>query len=202
METVILIVAALVLFALVALWPRAADAHCDTVDGPTVADGRAALSSGNLNHALKWVRPEAEVELREVFDMVLRVRGLGGDAAIVADRLFLETLVRLHRAGEGAGFDGLKPSGTPVDPVVVAADAALAAGSTDPLVGLVPDIRLDELQQRLQHAVALKDFPVDDVAAGRRFLAAYVAFVHSIEGEDDGSGGHPHGGHDAHALRL
>lgn len=189
----LLLAAAFAAFALIVFWPRAAAAHCDTLDGPAVADGRAALATGNLNHALKWVGEDAEPELREVFEACLRVRALGGDATTVADRLFLETLVRLHRAGEGAGFDGLKPQGTAIDPVVIAADTAIATGSIDSLIGLVPADRLPELDHRLHAALALKDHPLDDVIAGRRYIAAYVAFFTYAEGEDHG---HEHGQHE------
>lgn len=193
--TPLIALAALALFTLIVVWPRTADAHCDTLDGPAVADGRRALVTGNLAHALKWIPTEAEAELREVFDACSRVRTQGGDATTVADRLFLETLVRLHRAGEGAGFDGLKPSGTRVDPVVVAADAAIAAGSLAPLVGLVPDDRLPQLDRLLHAALALKEFDADDVAAGRRYIAAYVEFFMFAEGEEH----EHHAGHDHHA---
>jgi hypothetical protein len=111
----------------------------------------------------------------------------------VADRLFLETLIRLHRAGEGAGFDGLKPSGALLDPVVEAADTAIATGSIDPLIGLVTPDRLDELQHRLDAALAARDFPVDDVEAGRRYIATYVAFFTYAEGEEHHHGDHEHG---------
>ena len=39
--------------ALARLIVQPADAHCDTEDGPAVTDGRRALASGNINHALK-----------------------------------------------------------------------------------------------------------------------------------------------------
>ncbi len=202
MDAVVLLVA-LGLFAIIALWPRRADAHCDTMDGPAVADGRRALTSGNLNHALKWIGPDAEAELREVFEPSLRVRALGGDAAAVADRLFLETLVRLHRAGEGVAFEGLKPSGSATDPAVIAADAAIASGHIDPLVGVVPEERIPELERRLHTALEAKDFPLDDVAAGRRYVAAYVRFFKYAEGEEHehGHGNRGHGGEHEHARR-
>lgn len=199
--TVLIVLTALGLFGLIVLWPRRADAHCDTMDGPTAVDGRKALSSGDLNHALKWIGPKAEAELREIFEPSLQVRKLGGDATIVADRLFLETLVRLHRAGEGAGFEGLKPSGTAIAPAVIAADAAIASGRIDPLVGLVPAERLPELERRLRAAVALKDFPLDDVAAGRRYIAAYVEFFKYAEGEEHEHAHGDHGHHGEHAHK-
>ena len=82
---------------------RPASAHCDTADGPAVVDGRRALSQGNVNIALKWVMSEGEDELRAAFDRAQRVRAVGGEAAALAEQWFLENMVRIHRAGEGAG---------------------------------------------------------------------------------------------------
>jgi len=102
--------------ALARLIVQPADAHCDTEDGPAVTDGRRALASGNINHALKWVSAEAEDEVRRAFGEAITLRADGGDAAAQADRTFLETLVRVHRAGEGVGFDGIQPTGADVPP--------------------------------------------------------------------------------------
>ena len=123
--------------SVVALLVQPASAHCDTEDGPAVQDGRRALQTGNVNHALKWVHAEGEDEVRAAFDAALA--DSGADPSAPAGRRFLETLVRVHRAGEGAGFDGIKPTGTELPPEVIAADAAVASESLDPLRGLIPD---------------------------------------------------------------
>jgi hypothetical protein len=83
-------------------------AHCDTLAGPVVTSARAALEQRNLQPLLKWVKPGAEAELKSAFDITLRVRTEGGAARELADRYFFETAVRLHRAGEGAPYTGLK----------------------------------------------------------------------------------------------
>jgi hypothetical protein len=189
--------AALAAFAVVLAWPRPASAHCDTEAGPTATDGRRALETGNVNHALKWVPVESEADVRAAFDQALADRGAGGEVAERADHAFLEALVRLHRAGEGADFDGLKPADTPVEPVVAAADRCIGVGSLEPLEGLVPDDRLPELERRFAAAMSVKDFDVDDVAAGRRWVEAYVSFFKYAEGEDH-EGGHEHHGHAHH----
>ncbi|WP_448809736.1 DUF6448 family protein [Agromyces bauzanensis] len=179
--------------------PRPARAHCDTMDGPTVADGRRALETGNVNHARKWVDEHHEAELIRAFELAARVRGLGEDARELADQYFLETLVRLHRAGEGEPYEGIKPSGTPIEDAVAAADRCVATGSMAPLEGMFTEEELAELRERFDRVLATKEFDVDDVAAGRAFIAAYVGFFHFAEGEVHGHEGHGHEhGHHEH----
>lgn len=92
--------------------------HCDSLDGPVVNAARRALDVGEVDIVLPFVPEEAEAEVRAVFDAVVPVRALGREARDVADRLFFETVVRLHRAGEGAPYDGLRPAGLSVGPVI------------------------------------------------------------------------------------
>ncbi|MFW7414434.1 DUF6448 family protein [Demequina sp. SO4-18] len=174
--------------------PITVEAHCDTADGPAVTSGRKALDTGNINYALKWIPADGEAELREVFDKAIEVRTLGTDAADLSDRLFLETLVRIHRMGEGVAFTGIQAPGTEVDPVVTAADEAIRLGTDAALLPMVPTDRRAELDKRFLAAMEVKDFDVDDVVAGRRYLAAYVDFFKYAEGED-----HDHAHHAAHA---
>jgi hypothetical protein len=176
-----------------------AEAHCDTADGPAVTDGRRALETGNINYALKWIQSDGEAELAAVFAKSLAVRKLGADAAEVADRLFLETLVRLHRMGEGVGFTGIQPTGTSIDPIVAAADRALEVGDDREVRALAPAERRDELHRRFEVALAKKNFDVDDVAAARDYVASYVSFFKYAEGEDHEHGHAGHGPHAHHA---
>lgn len=183
--------------SLTSLIIRSASAHCDTEDGPAVTDGRRALDSGNVNIALKWVRPEDESEVRTAFERARKVRAVGGDAAALADQWFLENLVRIHRAGEGEGYEGIKPAGTAIPPQVRAADEALERGTIEPLRGLIETERWAELEKRYTHALALKDFNTDDLVAARNYMDAYVSFFKYAEGHDHA---HAHAGHaDEHA---
>lgn len=161
--------------ALVRLVVQPASAHCDTEDGPVVTAGHRALLTGNVNHVLAWVPEADEAEVRAAFTAA---RTATGDEAAAVERRFLETLVRLHRASEGAGFTGIKPSGTPWPPVVTAADRALAEGTPAALEPLVEASAWPDVSRRFVAARALRDHDVDDVATGRRFVAAYVGYVH------------------------
>ena len=160
--------------------PAAARAHCDTLDGPVVTAARSALESGKVEPVLAWVQPADEGAIREAFRSARAARKSGGEAKQVADRWFLETLVRVHRAGEGAPFTGLKPAGGEADPAVAAVDGALAAGNAGKVEELLVHAVKEGLAARWARLAREKP-PADDVAAGRRFVAAYVPFVHWAE---------------------
>ena len=105
-----------------------AQAHCDSVDGPVAKAAQKALDTGNVNLALPYAPAKAEAELQTAFAQALKVRTLGSDAKTLADRSFIEATVRLHRAGEGAAYTGLKPAGIDYGPAIPAAEKAVATG--------------------------------------------------------------------------
>jgi hypothetical protein len=194
MTLTLIIIAFVGTLAVVLLKPLRASAHCDTMEGPTAQDGLRALETGNLALALRWVTPSGEEELREVFEKARTVRDLGPAAREVADRWFVENLVRIHRAGEGAPFTGVQPYGAPVDERVAAADSAIASGDLAPLEGLVPAERWAELQRRFTTVLERKEYDATDVAAGRAYIEAYVSLFKYAEGEDH-EHGHDHAEH-------
>lgn len=156
-------------------------AHCDTMDGPVVKAAQQALATRNVNHVLLWVRPQDEALIRDAFRRTLDVRAQSASAREVADYWFFETLVRVHREGEGAPYTGIKPAGTEEHPGVAAADRALAAGNVDEVERLLIHLVRDGLREQFQAALARKNFDVNDVAAGRAYVHAYVPYLHYVE---------------------
>lgn len=158
-----------------------ARAHCDTMDGPVVTDARAALEKGDPTAALKWVKPDHEPHIRALFEKTVKVRSLGTEAREVADQHFYETLVRIHRAGEGATFTGLKPAGTPVEPGIAAADKVVASGQVEPLVKKASEEVAENIGARFAAVQAAKLKAGESLEAGRAYVAAYVEFTHFLQ---------------------
>ena len=161
--------------------PAPALAHCDGLDGPVVKAAQRALETRNPAFALIWVQEKDEREIQTVFDQTLAVRELTPQARELADRFFFETLVRLHRAGEGAPFTGLKPAGRDLGPAIPAADEALRAGSVEPLLRLLTGMLETRLREQFGEALAAKTSNADDRRAGRAYVKAYVEFIHLVE---------------------
>jgi hypothetical protein len=168
-----------------------------------VRTARKALESGKVAPVLAWVQAKDEAEIKAAFDQTLAVRKLGSEAKALADHYFFETLVRVHRAGEGAPYTGLKPAGGVQDPALAAADKAIDTGKPEAVAKLLVDAVKAGLHERFAHLRALKA-PGDDVAKGRQWVAAYVAYVHFVVGIHQAATGgtdEHNGSGEAHATR-
>lgn len=169
------------LFVLVLFAPRTVVAHCDGMDGPVVKAAQKALETGDVNLVLIWVQKQDETNIKNAFQKTLAVRKLNPEAQELADRYFFETLVRIHRAGEGAPYTGLKPAGRDLGPAIPAADKALESGEVEPLLKLLTERMQDGVREHFNHAVAKRNFDKDDVVGGQEYVKAYVEFVHYVE---------------------
>jgi len=176
----VILSAAVAVLALLVI-PQIALAHCDTMDGPVVETARVALNKGDVTPLLKWVRADDEQEIKEAFQKTLTMRDMGPEAKDFADMYFFETLVRIHRAGEGAPYTGLK-TGAAIDPAVALADQALEGGSVDKLVKVLTNAMANGLRERFFEAFENQKHADENVLAGREFVESYVVFTHYVEG--------------------
>jgi hypothetical protein len=155
-------------------------AHCDTMNGPVVTDAKSALEKGVVTGVLKWVKPEYETELKAAFSLAVQVRSQNPQSKEFADKYFYETLVRLHRAGEGAPYTGLKD--TPPEPIIVMADEALAKGTSDEMIKEIQAHLAAAIKEKFDKALQAGKNKDKSVEAGREFVEAYVQYTHYIEG--------------------
>lgn len=171
-------IATLVLLTFV---PVVVQAHCDGMDGPVVRAATQALDRGDLNMVLIWIQAGDEPGLRKASTRAMAVRNLNPQAKELADLYFFETVVRLHRAGEGAPYTGLKPAGRDLGPAIPAADKAVEEGSGAALVKMLTEASVGGVRERFAKVLATKNFKGDNVQAGREYVKAYIEFVHYIE---------------------
>ncbi len=169
-----------------------AAAHCDTLDGPVIKDAHKAIETRNITPVLKWVKPHDEKTVTDAFKTLLSSKGANFEAA---EQDFFATLVKIHRAGEGAPFTGLKPAGT-VEPAVAEADKSLTSGTPEALVKLITGDIAAGIKKRYEHVAAAYKHKDKSVAQGREFVEAYIAYTHYVERlHQDATG---RGAHDEH----
>lgn len=179
------------IFAITGLCAVRVGAHCDTMNGPLIPEAQAALEKGDVMPILKWVGEESEAEIRDAFAKTITVRSKGPAAKQLADHYFLETLVRIHRAGEGAPYTGIKDK--PVPPIVAIADQALVNGSAEEMITKMTGHMAGAIREKFNKVLETKKHAEESVAAGREYVEAYVQYMHYVEGLRDtimASGGH------------
>lgn len=161
-------------------------AHCDSMEGPVVIASQKAIETGNINYVLIWVRAEDESEIKELFEKVNKVRTLSPEAKELADNYFFETVVRLHRMGEGVDYTGLKPVGFPIEEGIEVADIAVAENSLASVYAHLSEENNPEIKDYFSEVQLKKDYDVNDLEAGREYVAAYVHFIHYVEARING----------------
>ena len=166
--------------------------HCDSLDGPVVTAAANALERNDARLVLPFVPKAAETEVTEAFEAVTAARALGPEAKQVADRYFFETVVRIHRAAEGAPYTGLKPAGLDVGPVIGVAEHAIAAGTPDALVELLTGELEREIRERFAGMLRRQARTDGDLDATRDYVEAVLdlqVWAHSMH---EAIHGHPH----------
>jgi hypothetical protein len=148
--------------------------HCDSIDGPVVKAAMHALNAEDVDLVLPYVQEEGEQEVRGVFDKVVRLRNVSPQAKEVADRYFFETVVRVHRSGEGAPFTGLKPAGLTEGPIIPVAEEAIASGSPDELSRLLGDYLHEEVKERFDRVMELQNHARGSVSEAREYVEAML----------------------------
>lgn len=156
-------------------------AHCDTLDGPVVAAARNSLETGNVNYVFAWVQKENEAEIREAFEKTSHQIKEHPDSKEFAEKYFFETVVRVHRQGEGETYTGLKPAGGELGPVIELGDKAITDGNAKELKKLILDAVERGIDERFKEVMEKKNYELNNVEAGREYVNAYVQFLHFSE---------------------
>lgn len=163
--------------------PLPVSAHCDTLDGPVVSAARKAMKTDNANYILIWIKPENEDKIKKALRRAKnkKRKAKTKEEKDKAEMELFEILVRIHREGEGAKYEGIKPAGS-IEPEIALADKAVETGRLDEVINHIKSSRNKEIIKHLFHKIQEKsNYNIDDVPAGREFIETYVVFIHAVE---------------------
>jgi len=156
------------------------DAYCDTLEHPIVKTAHIAFEKRDIAPIMMWVKEEKGIEIQNLFKKTLIVRNKGKEAQEIADRYFLETLMKLHLAGEGETSTGLKPAEV-VEPAVIEADKALESESVDALIKFITRKIREGIHERFAKVKEAGKHADHNIEAKREYMEAYIQFTHYAE---------------------
>jgi hypothetical protein len=151
------------------------------MEGPVVKASKTDLETGNINYVLIWVSEVDEQEIKDLFNRVLEVRKLNDTAKELADNYFFETVVRVHRMGEGVAYTGLKNAGYKPEEGIKLSDAAIEKNSVNDILTHLNESEQSNVKELFDDVISKKNFNINDINAGRVYVASYVHFIHYVE---------------------
>ena len=155
-------------------------AHCDSYDGPVIKEALKALDKGTVSLVMKWVDKEHEAEITSLFNKTVNLKKKDAEIYSIVEKHFLETLVRLHREGEGAPFTGLKPAGS-TTPIIQMADKSIENNEGKTLLTNLNNHIQKVISEKFEKVNALSKVKDNSVTEGRAYVAAYVDYTHTLE---------------------
>lgn len=166
-------------------------AHCDSFDGPVIQDALKALDSEDVKLVMKWIEEEYEEEIKNLFEKTVSLKQ--GDVEIysIVEMYFLETLVRVHREGEGAAYTGLKPAGS-TTPFVQMADRSIEDGDMNRVLSNIDKHFRHVIAEKFDKVRELSKTKESSIEEGRAYVEAYVDYTHTLEAIEEAL---LHGGH-------
>ncbi len=173
-------VLASLLFSIFLLSSNATFAHCDSYDGPVIKDAKTALETNNVNIVLKWVEKADEAEITNLFNKTYKLKNGDKEIYEIVEKYFFETLVRIHRAGEGAPYTGLKPAGS-ASQIVKMADHSIETGDVDDLTSKFTAHIEKVVKEKYHTLMELSKVKTESLEKGRAYVAAYVDYTHTLE---------------------
>jgi len=175
--------------------------HCDSLSGPVIKMAKKALETGNVKLILPYVPEESEDEVITAFNKVLPLHNQPNGVNEIADTFFFETVVRLHRAGEGAPYTGLKPAGLYEGPIIPIAEKAIETDSVEELKETLTYIIASEVEQRFEHMQYMKQYAEESVEDAREYVESMLGlqvwshkiYLAATAGPDEKAVVHHHG---------
>lgn len=149
----------------------------DITNGPVMGAAKMALDTGNVNYVLIWVPEASENQLKNLFEKTFCERRAGKDMQDIAINWYFETVKRLHRAGERRLYTCLKPDGPDESPVFPKVNRAIETGVADEIIGFIPKTQDHDFRYRFHHLIEKKNYDVNNVAAGRGYVAEFIDFI-------------------------
>jgi len=148
--------------------------HCDSLSGPVIKMAKKALETGKVELILPYVPKDYEDEVIAAFNKVLPLHQQPNGVHEIADTFFFETVVRLHRAGEGAPYTGLRPAGLYEGPIIPIAEKAIETDSVEELKETLMHIIANEVEKRFEQMKYLKQYAEESVEDAREYVESML----------------------------
>lgn len=152
--------------------------ECTNVpEGPVMHAAKMAIETGNPKYIQVWIPEESENTLKNLLEKVCCERTLQNDPNNPAAAWYFSTVRRLHAAHYGPQNLDISLKTPEEKRIILIAEKACEGGNFDEITTVVRNASWGEMRQCFHDLMKLRNYDVEDTAAGRAFVWAFAAFV-------------------------
>lgn len=143
---------------------------------------KMSLQTGNVNHILIWLPEESENTLKNLLEKTCCQRSSRMNMQKQAYDWYFETVYRYYLSGRSPDRNTTQSRYLP-GKQVLQIDRGIQSGNFEDIRDIIPVTHETDAQQRFQNLIKLRDFPVNNITAGRSYVSAFFDFnryVHNL----------------------
>lgn len=158
----------------------------DEMPGPVLKAAKIALETGNVNYILIWVPENYENTVKNLLEKTCCKRSSVLNTQKQAYDWYYETVNRLFSASRACDYLTYQSKAFAENPLVLKVYKAIESGNFEKIRDEIPVSYEADAQQRFLHVMNLRDYPVNNIAAGRSYVSAFFDFnryVHDLSSD-------------------
>jgi hypothetical protein len=149
--------------------------YADEMQELVLKAAKMSLQTGNVNYILIWLPEESENTLKNLLEKTCCKRSSRMNMQKQAHDWYFETVYRFYLSGRSPDHNTTQ-SRNLTGKLVLKVDRAIQSGNFEEIRDIIPLTHETDAQQRFQNLIKLRDFPVDNIAAGRSYVSAFFDF--------------------------
>jgi len=151
--------------------------YYNSENGPVIIAAKKALETGNPNYVLIWVPEESENTLKNLLEKTFCERSTRKNIQNRGIDWYFESVNRLHFTCRWPHCPGMTSDGSDMKMIVSMVERAFETGNCEEICGVLPIAHTAEVKLRFHNVMNKRNYTVDDIAAGRAYVSAFIAFI-------------------------
>jgi hypothetical protein len=155
----------------------------DEMQEPVENAAKMALETGNVNYILIWLPEESENTIKNLLEKTCCKHSSRMNMQNQAYDWYFATVNRFFNTGRPRDDLTIQFRGIAEKPLVLKVDKAVENGNFEEIRDIIPFTHEADAKQRFQHVMNMRNYPVNNIAAGRAYVSAFFDFncyVHDL----------------------
>jgi hypothetical protein len=158
----------------------------DVRQGPVFKAAKMSLETGNANYILIWLPEESENTLKNLLEKTCCERTSRMNMQKQAYDWYFETVNRFYLSSRSPDYNTTQSRGLAGN-LFLKIDRAIESGNFEEIRDIIPVTHEADAKQRFHNIIKMRDFSVNNLAAGRSYVSAFFDFNQYVQDLSSGS---------------